>query len=257
MYMIDTAKEQHTPKIDDALIKPRRIVATTRAGQFCVDAQEMIINDTFVEDISKSNRANAELDALLEWNETEIDFDDFLHIDADDKSVSYRSTRHTSPSTTEQFQEFMSARKSSIPLLTERAVRSYVHHPSTKPGAQGITKLIMHTLRSYPYMMMRHSNLPPFIHQCLVGPLVDANNMEPLTNCISLVHMISSGVRGSRKLFWKNVRMECERLFTDVLISDDISLDKSYLTAFLAFKFEPMGITRFYASSVHVYSHPA
>ena len=32
--------------------------------------------------------------------------------------------------------------------------------------------------------------------------------MEPLNNCISLVHMISGGVRGSRKLFWKVVRLE-------------------------------------------------
>jgi hypothetical protein len=30
------------------------------------------------------------------------------------------------------------------------------------------------------------------------------------------VHMISSGVQGSRKLFWKNVRMECERLCEEV-----------------------------------------
>ncbi|KAJ5833633.1 hypothetical protein N7474_001944 [Penicillium riverlandense] len=39
--------------------------------------------------------------------------------------------------------------------------------------------------------------------------------MEPLSNCISLVHMISSGTRGSRKLFWRNVRMECERLCSE------------------------------------------
>ncbi|KAJ5316801.1 hypothetical protein N7508_001309 [Penicillium antarcticum] len=39
--------------------------------------------------------------------------------------------------------------------------------------------------------------------------------METLDNCITLVHMISSGSRGSRKLFWKNVRMECERLCSE------------------------------------------
>ncbi|KAJ6086544.1 hypothetical protein N7467_005458 [Penicillium canescens] len=41
--------------------------------------------------------------------------------------------------------------------------------------------------------------------------------MEPLDNCINLVHMISGGMRGSRKLFWRNVRMECERLCAEHL----------------------------------------
>ena len=41
--------------------------------------------------------------------------------------------------------------------------------------------------------------------------------MEPLTNCMSLVHMLSSRIHGSRKLFWKNVRMECERLHAEHL----------------------------------------
>lgn len=40
--------------------------------------------------------------------------------------------------------------------------------------------------------------------------------MESLINCISLVHMINSGVQGNRKLFWKNVRLECERMYAEV-----------------------------------------
>lgn len=65
-------------------------------------------------------------------------------------------------------------------------------------------------------MMMRHNTLPPFIHPCLLSLGIESTHMEPLTNCISLVHMISSDVHGSRKLFWKNVRMECERLVAEV-----------------------------------------
>ncbi|KAI5360705.1 hypothetical protein Slin15195_G086210 [Septoria linicola] len=38
--------------------------------------------------------------------------------------------------------------------------------------------------------------------------------MEPLANCISLVHMIGSP-KGSRKLLWRNVRLECERMRAD------------------------------------------
>ena len=65
-------------------------------------------------------------------------------------------------------------------------------------------------------MMLRHNTLPPFIHSSLLSRDVENNDMEPLNNCISLMHMISSGVQGSRKLFWKNVRLECEHLYEEV-----------------------------------------
>ncbi|KAL1841425.1 hypothetical protein VTK73DRAFT_3484 [Phialemonium thermophilum] len=80
--------------------------------------------------------------------------------------------------------------------------------------AQRIAKLILHTLKSYPVMLLRHNTLPPFLHPSTIAIAASNadNAMEPLNNCMSLVHMISSGVRGSRKLFWKNVRLECERL---------------------------------------------
>ena len=240
MYLINTAKEQRTPRTDDAPIERRKVAASTTADHSGAEAQEMVIDDAFLEgalDISNSNIANIEGD-FLDWNEPEIDFDfdDFLKLDANNKTFPYHSSRasslvrHSSPSTTVHFQEVISARKLSIPTLMEHSVRSYIHLPSTRPGAQGITKLIMHTLKSYPHMMLRYNTLPPFIHQRLVGPHFDASSMEPLTNCISLVHMISSGVRGSRKLFWKNVRMECERLFTEVLISGDVPLGDVYVT---------------------------
>lgn len=67
-------------------------------------------------------------------------------------------------------------------------------------------------------MMLRHKSLPPFIHSSLVSFDGDNENahMESLTNCISLVHMISSGVQRSRKLFWENVGLECERISEEV-----------------------------------------
>ncbi|KAK4125685.1 hypothetical protein N657DRAFT_568401 [Parathielavia appendiculata] len=62
-------------------------------------------------------------------------------------------------------------------------------------------------------MMLRHTTLPPFIHpRLLFSPIADNDDdLEPLHNCISLMHMLNSRVAGSRKLFWRNVRMECER----------------------------------------------
>jgi hypothetical protein len=65
-------------------------------------------------------------------------------------------------------------------------------------------------------MMMHDNTIPPFIHPHLVSSNVENNDMEPLNNCISLLRMLSGRVHGSRKLFWNNVRMECERLCAEV-----------------------------------------
>lgn len=94
--------------------------------------------------------------------------------------------------------------------------QSLIRRPELSTGTQRTGNLIFHTLKSYPLMMLHHSSLPPFIHPHFTSS-EDANrNMERLTNCICLVHMISSGIQGSRKLFWKNVRMECEQMFEEV-----------------------------------------
>ncbi|KAI1182205.1 hypothetical protein F5B17DRAFT_421508 [Nemania serpens] len=101
-----------------------------------------------------------------------------------------------------------------IPTAPSSAVRSLVWRPRMQPGAQRTCNLILHTLKSYPLMMLRHNSLPPFIHPFPVSSDVDDPDMEPLKNCMSLVHIISSGIQSSRKLFWKNVRLECERLLS-------------------------------------------
>ncbi|OAA71663.1 hypothetical protein LEL_08898 [Akanthomyces lecanii RCEF 1005] len=85
---------------------------------------------------------------------------------------------------------------------------SYREH--TDAGAQRVSLLMLQTLKSYPQMMMRQKTLPPFIHPSLL--LGDTNDdLEAWHNCMSLVHMANSKIHGSRKLFWRNVRAECER----------------------------------------------
>ena len=99
-------------------------------------------------------------------------------------------------------------------------LRSLIQRPRTEMGTQRTANLILHTLKSYPLMMVRRNALPPFIHPHFAASahgIENNDDMEPLNNCISLMHMIGSGVRGSRKLFWRNVRMECERLCQEVL----------------------------------------
>lgn len=160
----------------------------------------------------------------LDWDDPNIDFANFLNPQTNDETVQYPSSgslsfvRHSTPSTdqTVQVQQAIYSLNVPIPTLPTSTVRSLIQRPKVKTGAQRIANLILHTLKSYPLMMLRHNTLPPFIHPRLISSDVENNHMEPITTCISLVHMISSGVQGSRKLFWKNVRLECERLCEEV-----------------------------------------
>ncbi|KAK1760076.1 hypothetical protein QBC47DRAFT_366346 [Echria macrotheca] len=112
------------------------------------------------------------------------------------------------------------------PLATQPAYlfRSLEQRPATKQlGREKPASLVLKTLKSYVLMMTRPQELvtpPPFLHpklmRLVLAPEGTDNGivaeMEPLHNCISLLHMAGSRVPGSRKLFWRTVRGECERL---------------------------------------------
>lgn len=161
----------------------------------------------------------------LDWHELNVNFDEFLNQQSNELTVPYSSpgptsvVRHSTPwaQRTVQGQEMtISSFEFPIPILPTFAVRSLVQRPKLEIGAQRLANLTLHTLRAYPLMMLRHNALPPFIHPYLVFSDMEDHNMEPLTNCINLVHMVRNGIHGSRKLFWKNVRLECERLCEEV-----------------------------------------
>jgi hypothetical protein len=161
---------------------------------------------------------------FLDWNDPNIDFADFLDPQTNNETLPYNSlessslVRHSTPSIhqTGQLQWAIFSSNISIPAIPTPNIRSLVQRPKMNPGSQRIANLILHTLKSYPLTMLRHNILPPFIHPHLISSETETNYMEPITNCISLVHMISSGVQGSRKLFWKNVLLECEHLCAEV-----------------------------------------
>ena len=90
-------------------------------------------------------------------------------------------------------------------------VRSMIQRPNMHHGAERAASLIFYTLKSYP-LMLQQNDLPPFIHPSYVSSTDDGSATEPLDNCIALMHMMANGVKGSRKLFWRNVRIECERI---------------------------------------------
>jgi hypothetical protein len=90
--------------------------------------------------------------------------------------------------------------------------RSFISRPERDPGQHRIVNLVLQTLKSCPLMIVHHNTLPPLIHPCFVDFRAGGENPESLENCLSLMHMLRSKVRSSIKLFWKNVRWECERM---------------------------------------------
>jgi len=177
---------------------------------------------------SVSDLVNFE-DDYLEWNDTAVLLPYFLqNTQITEKHKVYLSpmsmpwspsstlmSYQTTTTTPHQFEYTISPSQLSIPRSPTSTIRSLARRPKPELGGrdQIITNLILHTLKSYPMMMLRRNTLPPFIHPILLSPDQPENPpMESILNCISLVNMISTGGQGSRKLFWKNVRMECERI---------------------------------------------
>jgi hypothetical protein len=160
----------------------------------------------------------------LDWDDLNIDFVDFSNAPINNEALqdpasgSQSLPRRSTPLTDQgiQVRQVVSSPNASILPLPIHNIRLIIQRPKMRTGAQRIASLIFHTLQSYPYSMMRHNTLPSFIHPSSISFNADNNGIEPLTNCISLVHMIGSGIPGSRKLFWRNVRQECERVCEEV-----------------------------------------
>ncbi|CAO2658162.1 Nn.00g074220.m01.CDS01 [Neocucurbitaria sp. VM-36] len=102
----------------------------------------------------------------------------------------------------------------SIPTMPNYQLRSFAQNPAIKGGTQTTAMLMARILTSYPMMMRSEDSLPPFIHPFSLSDVSEpeSKSVESLTTCMSLMQMISTNAQGSRKLLWKNVRLECERL---------------------------------------------
>lgn len=156
----------------------------------------------------------------IDWNHGDFDFVDFISPQISDEATLYLPATPLSPNSHSsslasgfgQPLQLISPFDLSLPPTPTFTVRSLNQRPRLEAGARRTASLILSTLKSYAVMMLRDGSLPPFIHPHLFSSQADNDNMEPLNNCKSLVHMISKGNQGSRKLFWRNVQMESERL---------------------------------------------
>jgi hypothetical protein len=213
---------------DDASTEPRKKAPSLVTDPPNVENHQGANKDGHITDDSALVIADSEFanpgEEYLDWGDAGIDFADFLDPSTNDEAFEYPSlsssslVNHSTPSTNQavQVQQAISSLNISIPIVPTYNIRLLIPRPKMRTGTQKIANLILYTLKSYPLMIMRHNSLPPFIHSRWISSNSENNFMEPLTNCISLVRMINSGVQGSRKLFWKNVRMECERLCGEV-----------------------------------------
>ena len=105
-----------------------------------------------------------------------------------------------------------------IPRMPTFHLRSFAQSKSMIGRTSPSARLMSHMLTSLPKTMYSAGSLPPFIHPYSLGsnPHKPVDGFESLTTCVMLMQMISSGTTGSRKLFWKIVRVECERLQVEV-----------------------------------------
>jgi hypothetical protein len=80
--------------------------------------------------------------------------------------------------------------------------------------------LVLHILRSYPYMMASTGSVPPFIHP-RYQYFTQSSTMRPspLYAALRLAKMLLHGRRMNKSLIWGLIRMEQDRLFNEVWIS--------------------------------------
>jgi hypothetical protein len=109
------------------------------------------------------------------------------------------SIQHSSPSTDTGAREDQEPSSLHVFIPTAPgAARSMIRRQRTGTAAQRVSNLISHTLKSYPLMLLRSNTLPPFIHPSMITPDDENVHLESLTNCLSLVQMISTGIQTSR-----------------------------------------------------------
>ncbi|KAG9231599.1 hypothetical protein BJ875DRAFT_469031 [Amylocarpus encephaloides] len=97
-------------------------------------------------------------------------------------------------------------------IIKERRSLSTRKLPSVVSSANG--QFILQTLRTYPRMMLRENNSPPFVHANCRKAICETESREsPLTRCINLIRMFYARTQHTAPLVWRAIRSEQDRLF--------------------------------------------
>jgi hypothetical protein len=180
--------------------------------------------DLFADDTLDLSDANFESLPDIDWNDPAIDFTSFYDPkwSAETTIVSPFEQPRTMPANltpplTEASLEILTRYPSPSSIALQIDVpRSIIKRPKANPGLQRTAILMQQTLKSYLGMILRDGSLPPYIHPHILEIEFENNEMESLVNCVSLIQMLKTEARGSRKIFWRSVRIECERFYHDV-----------------------------------------
>lgn len=114
-----------------------------------------------------------------------------------------------------------SVTQESLTTLFPRPLRLFVPERFAKSRNPLVQRYLLCTLRSYPVMMLRGQN-PPFIHpRTLFNDPCDLQSGQtfkagPLAVCNELLQMFTMKNRDNVVQIWRAIRMEQERLLSEV-----------------------------------------
>ncbi|GAM42256.1 hypothetical protein TCE0_044r16051 [Talaromyces pinophilus] len=82
--------------------------------------------------------------------------------------------------------------------------------PISEPVSRFIATSVIEMIRTYPLMMLRTENLPPFIHGHWYRPSGNARSSlpEPLINCMGIAQIFASHNIESKRYLWHLVKLE-------------------------------------------------
>ncbi|KAE8548320.1 hypothetical protein EYB25_008698 [Talaromyces marneffei] len=82
--------------------------------------------------------------------------------------------------------------------------------PISEPVSRFIATSVIEMIRTYPLMMLRIENLPPFIHGHWYRPSVNGRSSlpEPLVNCMGIAQIFASRNIESKSYLWHLVKLE-------------------------------------------------
>ena len=117
------------------------------------------------------------------------------------------------------FQDSVFMPKISYPVDPYYCPPAFQPRMTTKAASQSSAIMLTRLLHSYPKMMLQRDRRPPFIHpQCYPCGNEDISRIkESLANCTSLVQIFVTGPQESKRLLWKTIRLESQRLLEKVL----------------------------------------
>jgi hypothetical protein len=107
-----------------------------------------------------------------------------------------------------------------ISTMPPHAMQRFTRTAAYKGPARVTATMMKRILTAYPMMLRNRGPPPPFIHASMATDDVTAYHrpLESLANCESLMHLLGSGdgKDASKRLVWKNVSLECERVHVEV-----------------------------------------